>query len=151
RKRPERFAVFDVFVEVFRYVRRPGRSQQAAIAERPWAEFRRSLIPGYDLARTERLEQRFEFVILAVVIAIVDFAIVEDVFDFLIGETRSPIHVLDRLQPPPTLHFVMQIPGGSKGCTFVTRRGLDKEALKTSARLQFGNDDGIEKESAGQT
>src|SRR6202046_2459176 len=55
-ERPERFPVFHVLVQIFLHIGRPGRCEQAAIAESSRTELGRSLVPSDDFTRLQQEE-----------------------------------------------------------------------------------------------
>src|SRR5271156_2796235 len=83
-------------VEILLNVRSPGGSKQAAVSQGSRAKLRGSLKPRHDFAGFEQANRGGDFVVVRGGPAIRGVAVVQDLLDLLVGETRSPIQPQQR-------------------------------------------------------
>jgi hypothetical protein len=88
---PEGFAVLYKVIQVIFDISVPWRSEQTAISECPRAELRRPLEPSDDFARSKKSQRFLDLLVFSVRPVIGSFAIIEDLLDFLVRITRTPV------------------------------------------------------------
>ncbi len=86
------FAVLDVLIHIFHDIFGEGRGEKAAMAEGAVAELRVALTPGDDFAAIELFADFLVKLVIAGHVAIDDFAIVEDGFNFLRSRLGTESH-----------------------------------------------------------
>src|SRR5688500_2204278 len=68
-KRPERFAVLDLYIKLFLHFFISGIAYNTPSAQRPWSEFHASLHPAYHIAFSQSLRNLFaEFAVLGIML-----------------------------------------------------------------------------------
>ena len=97
RERPEGLAMLHVVIQIFLHVGSPRRREQAAIAERARAEFRRALEPADNFPRTKKLHRFVNSLLIGSCPSVHRLAIVEHLLDFLVRITRTQVHVREFL------------------------------------------------------
>jgi len=85
REGMELFAMLDVLIHIFHDIFGEGRSEKAAMAEGAMAELGWTLAPGDDFAAVELFANFVVKLIVAGHVAVDNFTVVEDGFDFLSG------------------------------------------------------------------
>lgn len=145
----ELFAVLDVLIHIFHDIFGEGRSEQAAMAKGAMAEFRAALAPGDDFAAIEVFADFVMNLIVAGHIAIDDFAVVEDGFDFLRGRLRAESERSEGSAAGMASEFFAREKTGADRGAGISCNGLDMNIFETAAKFQRADKEHIQKDPTG--
>ena len=145
------FAMLDELIDVFDDVFGEGRSEQAAIAECAMAEFGASLAPGDDLVALKKLNGLIDGLIFAGEIAIGNFAVVEDGFDFLGSGLHAERKTGQRSAAGVALEFFAQEISGAERGAGIAGNSLNVNTREGAAAFERVDEKNIQEDSAGKT
>jgi hypothetical protein len=144
----EFFAVFDELIDVFHDVFREGRGEEAAIAEGAMAEFGASLAPGDDFVSVKERGGFFNGLIFAGEIAIGDFAIIEDGFDFVRVGVDADGEIRKRAAAGISGELFAGEVGCAQGGSRVAGDGLHVDSAEAGAGFQGADKKDVQEDSS---
>src|SRR5438309_8955424 len=146
----ELFAVLDVLIHIFHDIFRKRRSEKAAVAEGAMAELGRTLAPGDDFAAIELLADFAVELVVARHIAIDDFAVVEDGFDFLRSGFGAKGECGEWRAAGVAGKFFAREKAGAEGGPGVSGNGLDVDTVETAAKFECAHEQHVQKNTTGE-
>ena len=145
------FAMLDVLIHIFHDVFGKWRSKKAAMAESAMAKLGRALAPGDDLAAFEMFADFVVELIVAGHIAVDDFAVVEDGFDFLRGGLGAESERVEWSAAGVAGKFFASEKTGAERGAGVSGDGLDVDIFEAAAQFKRADKEDVEEDATCET